>query len=499
MFGTVCNNALLTFMLYNLCMLTKVSPNSLIGNMVQSIDPQTHHGEQLQEMFCFSYDRPNCLGSKLAAEHLMDYTLRFIKTYDRQENKLSDQAKPWASFISFIDSHEDTSTLISYVDTLFVSFLQDVIAMKSPTMILFLSDHGESGMIPSYQTEISTYNLNCLELGLHYGPTLDSDPGLAERAQPTLMMRLPSFEKNAGINAIEQNANLFTTAFDVHETILDVLLQESSSSVNSLGRSLVKALPAERSKCTNTKAIPGAFCHLIEPKSSQHHGQCTFMIDPPSILTFYSDIPQANRPVWPESCPTRGNAVRTLADPEEYCVEFRDSSYTLRSCGMHELDQRLELDIHVTINATFVDKKKSVSSKSARKGNLPNIIFLEIDSVSLSYSERFFPKTWSLLKHHEIVSSPDGTKTCPTGWCAAAFNQTSVVGQSSIVNQLAALSGCTNKKDEQLQFFKPGTSCYSGGTNSTKEDHWIFDVAKREFYCMCPFLRSQSQSQLLSF
>ena len=106
----------------------------LKGNMVQSIDPQTHHGKQLHEMFCYSYDRPNCLGSKLAAEHLVDYTLKFIEKYDRN--------KPWAAFVSFIDSHEDTSTLITYLDNLFVKFLQQVIATQD-TMILFLSDHGK--------------------------------------------------------------------------------------------------------------------------------------------------------------------------------------------------------------------------------------------------------------------------------------------------------------------------------------------------------------------
>lgn len=112
--------------------------------MVQSINPQTHHGEQLQEMFCFSYDRPNCLGGKPAAEHLIDYSLQFIRSYNRPKDAISTHARPWAAFVSFIDSHEDTSTLVSYLDTLLVSFLQEVIAMKSQTIIIFVSDHGTS-------------------------------------------------------------------------------------------------------------------------------------------------------------------------------------------------------------------------------------------------------------------------------------------------------------------------------------------------------------------
>ena len=108
---------------------------------VQSIRPQTHHGKQLHEMFCFSFDRPNCLGGKLAAEHLLDYTRQFISTYDRGDENASAHAKPWAAFISFIDSHEDSLTLISYLDGILLKFLQDV--PRKNTMIVFTSDHGE--------------------------------------------------------------------------------------------------------------------------------------------------------------------------------------------------------------------------------------------------------------------------------------------------------------------------------------------------------------------
>ena len=105
------------------------------SNMVQSISPQTHHGKQLQEMFCFHYDRPNCLDSKLAAEHLVEYTRQFIDTYHRDDSSKKNHTKPWAAFVSFIDSHEDSSTLISYLDNILLNFLQDV--PMDNTMILF--------------------------------------------------------------------------------------------------------------------------------------------------------------------------------------------------------------------------------------------------------------------------------------------------------------------------------------------------------------------------
>lgn len=431
--------------------------------MVQSIDPQTHHGKQLNEMFCFSYDRPNCLGEELAPAHLVNYTLQFIATYNGEKGKTPATSKPWAAFISFIDSHEDTSTLISYLDTLLVDFLQAVIKTAGPTMIVFTSDHG-----------------------LHYGPMLESKSGLVEQVQPLLMMRLPSFQKSERSH-MKQNADLFTTPFDVHETILDSLLQTSTSS-GTHGASLLKALPKERMKCNSTSDIPANFCAIIEQNNMHNHSQCIFMTDPPSITSFYSSIPQANRPSWADQCPLK-RTVPAEVD-REHCLELQDSSYTLRSCGQHDFDKKLQLDIHVTRNEELVQKRKALLAKNretnylSRTNDLPNIIFLEIDSVSLSFSEKFFPKTNRLLYEHRIITQ-EGSNVCPTGWCAAAFNKTSVVGQSSIVNQLAALSGCTNQNEhnDSLNFFKPSTFCYhTDGKNSTKDNHWIFDIAKCKFF-----------------
>lgn len=335
-------------------------------------------------------------------------------------------------------------------------------------------------------------------IGLHYGPSLDSKSGLVEQTQPVLMMRLPSFEKNEGINAFRQNArDSYVTAFDVHETILDVLLQTSSK--NELGASIAKMLPkTKRNRCDTTIAIPQEFCSLIQ-RSNTIHGECKFMTDPPSVLSFYSDIPARNRPVWPDRCPLK-NPVKSVQPRSKNCIcatdtrerfdcsisrnhlDFPDSSYTLRSCGQHDRDSSVELGIHLSRNEQLIQAKKALSADSGRR--LPNILFLEIDSVSLSYSTRHFPKTWSLLNQHKIVSSSD-IISCPTGFCAAAFNRTSVVGQSSIVNQLAALSGCANEKDTALKSYNSSTYCYNGGNNSlTTTDHWIFDIAKRELICL---------------
>eukprot|EP00571_Detonula_confervacea_P000538 CAMPEP_0172318456 /NCGR_PEP_ID=MMETSP1058-20130122/34927_1 /TAXON_ID=83371 /ORGANISM="Detonula confervacea, Strain CCMP 353" /LENGTH=1694 /DNA_ID=CAMNT_0013033295 /DNA_START=295 /DNA_END=5379 /DNA_ORIENTATION=+ len=472
------------------------------SNMVQSIDPKTHHGKQLHEMFCFSYDRPNCLGGKLAAEHLVDYTRQFIDTYNRRDEKTSPQTKPWAAFISFIDSHEDSATLISYLDGILLNFLQDI-PMQN-TMILFTSDHG-----------------------MHYGPGFASKSGETERAQPLLYLRMPSFKK---LNQLRQNAQQFTTAFDVHETLIDVILgkPDNPSLVdNQLGMSLVKPLPQSRNQCSTTHAIPSKFCSLVDDTNQPEvqvspQRQCTFMIEPPSVFSFYSDIPQNNRPQWPSHCPIRRNHVDNDSSGPCFCatnnrgwfdcsnmtsINFNSEYFSLRSCSHHELDQQTTLDIHVTENEHLVRERNALAKQTMKRlagthheddikasfDAQPNIIFLEIDSVSLSFSERHFPLTWGLLQKHKIITEQEDI-SCPSGWCAGVFNKTSVVGQSSIVNQLAALSGCLQYDDtqEELKHYKDGpqTHCPSGGKNSfgvdeetgVDRDHWIFEVAKNLGY-----------------
>lgn len=86
------------------------------------------------------------------------------------------------------------------------------------------------------------------------------------------------------------------------------------------------------------------------------------------------------------------------------------------------------------------------------------------------------------------------------------------VGQSSIVNQLAALSGCTPEDlpGENLQRYKhvKPTYCPASGRMSlgkdtesgVKLDHWIFDVAKRECHSrMVARLRLATQSSTRHF
>ena len=121
--------------------------------------------------------------------------------------------------------------------------------------------------------------------------------------------------------------------------------------------------------------------------------------------------------------------------------------------------------------------------------NQPNILFLEIDSVSEKASERTFPKTRDILRRHQMLvkenNDDKGRISCPTGFCSAMYTKTSVVGQNSIPNQVAALSGCTdeNVTDENMElysnFSRIKTWCPK---RSSRESPWLFDVVKNLGY-----------------
>ena len=93
-------------------------------------------------MLCFDFSRPNCAGSKLAAEHLTEYGKQFIEEYGGGNS--SSSSEPWAAFMHFIDSHEDTSTLVNMLDKPIYDFLTSLFddGYLNNTVIAVVSDHG---------------------------------------------------------------------------------------------------------------------------------------------------------------------------------------------------------------------------------------------------------------------------------------------------------------------------------------------------------------------
>jgi hypothetical protein len=180
------------------------------SNMVRSLQPNTTHGQALHELFCFHFSRPNCVGQTPAAEHLLTHARQFIEVYSEK--------KPWAAFLSLIDSHEDSMTLAGIIDSPIERFLEWVpknMSRKwlSNALVVVLSDHG-----------------------LHYGPYFQSSAGEKERSEPVLYMRLPEELNNKFGDNLRENKDKWVTPFDVHETFLEALgsTRKEASSGSSL-------------------------------------------------------------------------------------------------------------------------------------------------------------------------------------------------------------------------------------------------------------------------
>jgi len=459
------------------------------SNMVQSIKPRTTHGEQLYRMFCFDFDRPNCLGKDFAAQHVMNYAQQFIATYEQTTAKTSAnlkdggmRAQPWAAMLSFVDSHEDSLTLISYLDESFVHFLQDI--DLTHTIVFVSSDHG-----------------------LHYGPSFFSN-GERERAEPILYLHVPPSVSPDQRMALEKNKNAWITPFDVHETILDAALQRMGNGM--IGKSLLRPLTNDREYCRTTPGIPPKFCTILNPKNETNQKKCTFMPEIPSVHSFYSDIAKKNRPSWPkcekeeitsnleqEECLCATNSPNPKfhwrpCNTTEFDLFFKEDDLSMKTCKIKNSSKyTFDINITVTPRRQFEDRSRSwtkhLTQKSGKIEKLPNILFLEIDSLSQSSSLRNLPKTTSFLKSHNIINNTERGSRCPSGFCAAMFNKTSIVGQNSIPNQLAALSGCSDHKI-------PGTKSYKRGAlnerstleawclESDLENPWLYNFAPKLGY-----------------
>ena len=244
------------------------------SNMLQSLKPNTTHGEALNQMFCFDFDRPNCLGPDPAASYLLRYGRQFIDAYGSESN--GDQ-QPWAAFLHFVDSHEDTMTLSTSLDSLFAAFIRDLSesGKLSNALVMVLSDHG-----------------------LHYGPYFQTLPGRRERTEPLLYLKAPpQIRESQYGRTLEANAALWTTPFDVHKTMIDLTVGREEGDTTE---SLLMPLPNARESCRGATTIPERFCdfhdmfHAIN--SNQSDSMCQKAPRPPSVLSFYADIPRDHRP-----------------------------------------------------------------------------------------------------------------------------------------------------------------------------------------------------------
>jgi hypothetical protein len=395
---------------------------------------------QWQKMFCFDSERPNCLGGSSSAKHMLLYGERFIRYHHQKKN-------PWAAFLSFVESQEDTGMLVGTLDLPIFGFLYSLRNKMTAldwewTTIAVVSDHG-----------------------LNYGPYVKSFAGLRETVRPVLYLKVANTTND---QSLKFNRNMYTTPYDVYKTLLPTTTSQKdrndelfSGGSGSPGLSLLSQLPRNRLMCEETAEIPDSYCDLMRRKTLEKQMSLE-MPAPPSILSFYADIPRAHKyqvqttagPPMPQRAEvTKGCRCATNVRSWFPCHKHPWDRSRVNSNEYSLLvdcpNRTTHFELMITPHAPLLNKTNQRLSKNPNT-TFTNILFLEIDSVSLEYADRHFPKTRELLKKFQIHRTNTGYK-CLSGFCSADFSShVSLAGANSIPNQVAALAGCVTTKDDQL-------------------------------------------------
>lgn len=435
--------------------------------MLKSLEPNTTHGSELSQLFCFDFDRPNCLGPDLASKHLMAYAEKFLTTYEKQR-KGENKDMRWAMFLHFIDSHEDTMVLSSLLDSVMSDFLARLATSGTfeKALAIVTSDHG-----------------------LHYGPYFQSRSGRREATEPVLFLRVPPHLQQ---KAIRENIMKWITPFDVHETMLSVTVpKDTPIRDDRRGTSLLNSWEQIGERCTDAKDIPGEYCSLKAGPTTEASRTCTKMPRPPNILSFYGDIRSDRRTPFPMDCKEIWNKTASKASAANRC-QCATSHRRWYRCRKHpwgddeilsQLDpaeyfalvkcrgQKMSVDMRVLSSHPAVGQSKALATKESTLP--PNILFIELDSVSLAYADRHLSKTRSFLKRYRMKLSSSGVLECNGGICAPDFTHFSLNGPNSVANQVAALSGCLVTRFHESCFNSPDVNmnnCLREGMFTNSED-----------------------------
>jgi hypothetical protein len=436
------------------------------SNMLQSLKPNTTHGHALGKMFCFDFNRPNCLGKEPAASQLLRYGKQFIDAYGSTSNY---PRQPFAAFLHFVDSHEDTSTLSTLLDSMLASFFREAFdsGKLANATVVVISDHG-----------------------LHYGPYFQTLSGRRERTEPLLFIRTPpAVRESSKGHIMESNAPLWTTPFDVYQTMIELTVGRMDRNTS---QSLLMPLPETRKTCHGTPTIPKRFCDIHDAFAGKEDvtESCPKTPRPPSILSFYADIPKDNRPML-----LQNNCTKTQGetfDFENECI-CGTSHSDIHPCKEHpwgpnsinstekeeeyfavvKCPNRVErLDSRVLRQKEFVDRYRNHTQDSSKAHRSPDILVLEIDSVSKAYAERHLPLTMRLLLKHQLTRDNRGHLHCTDGICALDFERFAVVGANSVANQVPALSGCVVSRYHASCFNQSLTTdkCFDNGLFGTNKE-----------------------------
>jgi len=509
---------------------------------LQFLKFQPDHGRALERMFCYGFKRPNCLGDTHASKHLLDYTTHFIRAYssggdDRYDNS-SNYKQPWAAMLEFVDAHEETQTMEGILDDPLWTFLFALYEAKASCGMNFAastSSHTTTASSIWQPVPCSAWDNTLMVLfsdhGLHHGPYALSSHGRKEIAQPILYLHTPKTKASSSL-ILEANARTkWTTMLDLYNTIADILELKLDDGILTSGvgnaspsSSFLQPFLVNRESCATTPSIPTKICDMLRNSTREHKNR---MPDPPSMLSFYADIPPIHKITTPRCIVNQSTAIfstektkncvcSTSNRPWYDCTNhpWEDDQYytSQESFAIVDCGPARSVKIEVQRDPAIVKRTKKLARKSlALKRPMHNILILEVDSVSTAYAERHFPRTREFVKSLRLKQNEND----PTGYscglnktfCAAEFKYFSVVGSNSIPNQIAAFGGCivttgieactrlaidernrTLCMDRSHQAYEmelvnrhrsSATFCL---TDDEERSPWIFDIAKEAGY-----------------
>eukprot|EP01062_Namystynia_karyoxenos_P043753 TRINITY_DN32030_c0_g1_i1.p1 TRINITY_DN32030_c0_g1~~TRINITY_DN32030_c0_g1_i1.p1 ORF type:complete len:1250 (+),score=272.04 TRINITY_DN32030_c0_g1_i1:69-3752(+) len=494
-----------------------------------------HHGRQLQGLMCFDYARPNCAAGKLAAQWLTDYFALFARQYHIPGKA---KRRPWAAFLHFADAQEDSMALAAAIDR--------------PLLELLQAAHGTNGAAERAIVVIAS------DHGIDYGTYYQTAAGRRAFFEPVLWMHLPGLVRLVkGAKVPPRNLEEVVTARDVYRTLValtglrrDADSPQAGPSAGRTGASLIDPLPAGRS-CAAAGAAAEACAPAPGPPSA-----CVPLPMPPSMLSFYSDIPLDRKPVLAPCRPQkprsalRGDTVllqggqrrcwcttnlrpwmhcgaphrrfgsfggvrsthrRLLQTETDEPGTFIESNFQLKdeedfvvvTCG-RQTDVHLRVVRPVAIAQRTERARQRASQAVAAQqvvdwggGPAPSVLVIELDSVSVPYSERHFPRSRAVLARRDLAAGRGQV---------ASFERFNSVAAASVGNQMALMSGCfarmRNANVSELhmvpvrlhkeistrkhrQWCSPPPSFRRSGPRGVTEtlpSPWLFDAAKAQGY-----------------
>ena len=432
---------------------------------------------------------------------LLKYTTQFITQYSKA-------GIPWAAFAHFVDTHDDSpKSFDQALDKPIEGFLRSIDGkIKEDTIIVVTSDHG-----------------------LHYGPFFNTEAGRRERAEPVLHMRLAGLSKRRGHQLQAENRDKRITAFDLHDTLAELL--GTTHGTSKYGQSLLHPLPLERSCATS--GIPQSICADTSPIKVGDFPVCVPLPAVPSQFSFYQDmlpgrkprincssVPDVNAPRSQLVSRSGGAVVQmsrqravelncrcasqrvpwrpclpnaNLIGKEEGLADVmhleNDDAFALVKCGANEKLAR-GFDVHhrsLFVPPPAMRTAKGGASRMGGDSPPPDVLVIEIDSLSKAAAHRHLPQLMQLLDTHPRLRKQ---------YIDVELKLLGVAGPNSVPNQAALLSGCKavfqgREHDGRLESILAQSDgghrlwCPQGNTTNTSSPSrppWLFSIAKQLGY-----------------